>query len=397
MSRMLSTTWISHPGWRLTMNSSSSSARAPVLLRNAIVWPLRPQKVQCFFSPHQQPREGSKNRRGCHVPLKPVALNSAKKSSKSGYGSASMSRTGGALSNDPKRNSRFTVSRVFTPSRPASEVPLKTRCTISGKIRSPSPDTAASTNGNWRTVSAPMTPSQFEPPKTMAISGARAFSRRASASDATCCWKTLVKPISRGRSARMSPAHSSRNGSTCRRLSARRRVGRGLGRGAASMSPPQRARPGGSEYPPPSPAGGVVGPGRGGNEAARRGAIEPLERAVPVIDDRITLREKPRVLRIAAQDRLHLWSDAGPGGLAVAPERARVERRQLRERAVRQVADERVEDRQGLVYPAAQRERLAVGEPDAGVVQIAGVLRREGLDGLLEPPFHCRQHGGKHP
>ena len=92
------------------------------------------------------------------------------------------------------------------------ERPSSTARTKSGRTTSASPETTASTNGNRRMTSLPMTPSQLAPPNKITMSGYRSFRRFASASEASCCWNTLVNPTIRGRLAASRSAYSSRNG-----------------------------------------------------------------------------------------------------------------------------------------------------------------------------------------
>ena len=113
----------------------ASARRAPRgadLLRYAIVAPLRPQKVQCIRSPHQQPREVSTKTLGCHVRPKRLRPNCAKKSLKSGYGSASRSLTAGAVGAGAEpRESGDRALRVMTPCSPSSGSPRITRAASS--------------------------------------------------------------------------------------------------------------------------------------------------------------------------------------------------------------------------------------------------------------------------
>ena len=69
---------------------------------------------------------------------------------------------------------------------------------LAGKMRSPSPRLRHRRRG---TGGRPRRPSRLGvgTPKTTKIPGHFSFRRFASASEATCCWNTLVKPTSRGR------------------------------------------------------------------------------------------------------------------------------------------------------------------------------------------------------
>ncbi len=97
----------------------------------------------------------------------------------------------------------------MTPEMPSIDSWRTMRTASSAKTWSASPETTASTNANWRTVSTPIVASQLAPPMTMKVSGSRAFSRLASAREARCCWKTLVNPTTRGRSSTTRSAHRS--------------------------------------------------------------------------------------------------------------------------------------------------------------------------------------------
>src|SRR5713101_4971705 len=57
MSRMLSTNWMLRIPYRPESSDNSARTRSADFERYVIPMPLRPQKVQCDFSPHQQPRE----------------------------------------------------------------------------------------------------------------------------------------------------------------------------------------------------------------------------------------------------------------------------------------------------------------------------------------------------
>jgi hypothetical protein len=96
-----------------------------------------------------------------------------------------------------------------TPAMSSAGAPETMRDASSANTRSPSPDTIASTNENCRSVSTPIVASQFAPPITTKTPGSRSFTRLASASDARCCWNTLVKPTIAGRAATMRSAQSS--------------------------------------------------------------------------------------------------------------------------------------------------------------------------------------------
>src|SRR5947209_7740680 len=54
-----------------------------------------------------------------------------------------------------------------------------------------------------------MVASQLAPPIMTKVSGSRALTRRASASDARCCWNTLVNPTMRGCVSTTRSAHQS--------------------------------------------------------------------------------------------------------------------------------------------------------------------------------------------
>lgn len=63
-----------------------------------------------------------------------------------------------------------------------------------------------------------MSPSQVPPPNAMTRSGSAALSRLAGARLGTFCMKVVVKPTTRGRSARTSSATRSMNPAACSRI-----------------------------------------------------------------------------------------------------------------------------------------------------------------------------------
>ena len=91
--------------------------------------------------------------------------------SRRGRGGRPSASPTGAFGKRPEANRAATFAGVVTPGRSSRPRPSSTRRTSSGKTRSPSPDTAASRKGKLRTVSAPITPSQFAPPRRTTVSG----------------------------------------------------------------------------------------------------------------------------------------------------------------------------------------------------------------------------------
>src|SRR5579872_1599556 len=111
-----------------------------------------------------------------------------------------MSCTGGACARDSletpiteKVVSCANGGRVRNPAMDCG-LPANTCATNSGKTLSPSPEHTASMNGKLRSVAAPISPSQFAPPKTITKCGKDFLSSLASVREARCCWNVEVKP-----------------------------------------------------------------------------------------------------------------------------------------------------------------------------------------------------------
>src|SRR5258705_6013264 len=102
------------------------------------------------------------------------------------------------------------------------------------------------------------------------------------------------------------------------------------------------------------------------------------------------------MLRVSAGHGLDFGREAWWGAVGVAAEGGGISPAEVGEGTFRKIARERVKDRQRIDWPAAERQGLAIREPDARVIEVAGVMRREGVDRLDEFPVHGRQHCRQH-
>ena len=189
--------------------------------------PLRPQKVQCLRSPHQQPRDVSKKRPAAQPGRSGSPRTGRRNRRNPGTAARPCRVTGGARRERPEAERR----RVGAGRVDARDVP--TRCGRREHAPQSSGETQLALTRHDgiderelanRLGAHDALRSSRRPSRSNDVRAGRALTRLASASDARCCWKTLVKPTTLGRAATISSRHSSRKASTTERARRMRRT-----------------------------------------------------------------------------------------------------------------------------------------------------------------------------